>query len=49
MDAELQNKHTEKRKLKKKILEVTGKLRKKVRVRKEQRKGYFNTPNKENK
>ena len=31
-DAELQNKHTEKRKLKKKILEVTGKLRKKVRV-----------------
>ena len=32
MDAELQNKHTEKRKLKKKILEVTGKLRKKVRV-----------------
>ena len=32
MDAELQNKHTEKRKLKKKILEVTGKLKKKVRV-----------------
>ena len=32
MDAELQNKHTEKRKLKKKILEVTGKLRRKVTV-----------------
>ena len=30
MDAELQSKHTEKRKLKKKILEVTGRLRKKV-------------------
>ena len=29
MDAELQSKHTEKRKLKKKILEVTGRLRKK--------------------
>ena len=32
MDAELQNKHTEKRKLKKKILEETGKLRRKVTV-----------------
>ena len=32
MDAELQNKHTEKRKLKKKFLEVTGKLRRKVTV-----------------
>ena len=32
MDAELQSKHTEKRKLKKKILEVTGRVRKKVTV-----------------
>ena len=32
MDTELQNKHTEKRKLKKKILEATGKLRRKVTV-----------------
>ena len=32
MDAELQNKHTEKRKLKKNFLEVTGKLRRKVTV-----------------
>ena len=32
IDAELQNKHTEKSKLKKKILEVTGKLRRKVTV-----------------
>ena len=32
MDAVLQNKHTEKRKLKTKSLEVTGKLRRKVTV-----------------
>ena len=32
MDAELQNKNTEKRKLKKKVLEVTGKFRRKVTV-----------------
>ena len=32
MDIELQNKHTENKKLKKKILEVTGKLRRKVTV-----------------
>ena len=32
IDAELQNKHTEKSKLKKKILEVTGKLRRKLTV-----------------
>ena len=32
MDAELQNKHTEKWKLKKQIFEVTGKLRRKVTV-----------------
>ena len=32
MDAELQNKHAEKRKLKKKVLEVTGQLRGKVTV-----------------
>ena len=32
MDTELQNKHTEKRKLNKKILEVTGKLRRKTTV-----------------
>ena len=32
MDAELQNKHTEKRKLKKKVLEVTSNLRRKVTV-----------------
>ena len=32
MDADLQNKYTEKRKLKKKFLEVTGKLRRKVTV-----------------
>ena len=32
MDAELQNKHIEKRKLKQKILEVTGKFRRKMTV-----------------
>ena len=32
MDADLQNKHTEKRKLKQKFLEVTGKLRRKVTI-----------------
>ena len=32
MDAELQNKNTEKRKLKKKVLEVTGKFRRKETV-----------------
>ena len=32
MDAELRNKHIEKRKLKKKILEVTGNLKRKVTV-----------------
>ena len=32
MDAALQNKNTEKRKLKKKVLEVTGKFRRKVTV-----------------
>ena len=31
-DAELESKHTERKKLKKEILEITGKLRRKVKV-----------------
>ena len=58
-DAEVQNKHTTKRKLKKKILAVTSKLRRTVtviiystilyQINKIKEKSYFNTSYKENK